>query len=294
MHLFLLIVVGALVGVQVVRAQPAAPPAATRVEQDGEFTEEDLARRARPPQRKNDIPFADPRGKTVAYGREQVRVPTGVELVELDFAEAREWMSHLLVCSWVGSMILDEARPSEQFTCVPKSDTLRLRGWASMTPAQDDIVEITWTYQDIPLRVLMTRNAVQFDFRVRTAEPQAAAHSATDLAAELRRQVEAVFRLSREEDRTRAGYEIDIPWESAVADGFEFSTNPDLDIRRMAYRLQRIDAFCEGGVFSILVYRKIPQYPVFTDGTIWFPEAMRKALHEKQRPVEGEKPPANP
>lgn len=150
---------------------------------------------------------------------------------------------------------------------------------------QSDLARYCWNYNGRRLCVVTSLNALRVDFELKYV-PQCQWTRAAACVDGARKWVEEVLRLEGEYSvlDDNISYRVELPWPSQLVDGLSFSSAPEQNIMRlpgMPRWYERVDAFVENGVLSILIYKKIGQLMGYQDGSKWFPDDFRALVHQK-------------
>lgn len=168
---------------------------------------------------------------------------------------------------------------------------LRVRVFAARDSSEDDLVEYRWAYRDRALRVLVGRNAVSMGFALDQLPACQGGHRGAPCVAAVRSWVEETLRLEGKYSgpNMEIEYKVDLPWPPELRDGVWFSSAPEqnlMSLRGMPFWHDRVDAFVDGGILNILIFRKVGQLQHYQDGSKWFPDDFRKLIRERQDAAE--------
>ncbi|NOT01701.1 MAG: hypothetical protein HOP29_13850 [Phycisphaerales bacterium] len=217
-------------------------------------------------------------------------------LVEWEFGDLSEVLRELLwpFSNWI---FHDSVCPhSSRYPVQIRDDVaLRVRLFAAGENSDCDIAEYQWLANGRRLRVVSSRNAVRVDFDLDQVVECAWSHGPACVQA-TRKWVERTLKLEGEYRGTGDSvikYRVELPWPEKLDDGVWFSSAPDRDIYRlpgMPRWYERVDAYVENGVLSILIYKKIGQLMGYQDGSKWFPDDFRAKVLQRAREL-GKLPP---
>jgi len=233
--------------------------------------------------------------RSIELGRTLLKDTANGDLPELTVSDRDASLGYSMY-SQLGSILKDGVNPSrfEEGVKVRKDVDLRIRVSAAQDHAQDDLVEYRWTHEGRGLRAVASRNAIKLAFDLNQVRE---CHWTTGTACVLgaRRWVEDVLKLEGAITiNTRTEYRVERPWPNELVDGVSFSSAPERNIvqlRGMPFWFDRVDAFVEDGVLSLLIYKKIGQLMGYQDGSKWFPDDFRAWVHEQAR-LQGKLPDA--
>jgi hypothetical protein len=142
---------------------------------------------------------------------------------------------------------------------LPKAaPTVRTRIFRAANSDQDDLVELSWSFQKHDCRALQSLNAVKLEIARGASGPN-----------ELRSLADDMVRLTGDDVVGRA-YAVSLQWPAALTPGTTFSSNPKADITSLRVWHERVDAIVERASLTLLFYKKVPQLMGYQDGSGWF------------------------
>ena len=187
-----------------------------------------------------------------------------VSIQYLDLPSAIRFQSE----SWLARMLKAEASPH-------KSTELITQYFLAAKKAEDDLIEYRWKFSGHDLRLVQSRNAAKLEFSLKEIESS----QRLDFAKSL---VSATVDLEGT-DRFKQNYKIELRWPDSLQNGVRLSSNPSANLLRLLRWHNRVDAFVENDVFSLLLYKKIPQLMGYQKGFAWIKEKYGISFVNDQR-----------
>ena len=232
----------------------------------------------------------------LGFGKSLIKIPPDRYLIEMEYSSIPRDTQSLLDRGYAVRLKC-KASPYVR----GKYDSPRnaiVRTFAAFTHEQDDLLELSWVFLGQHLRMISSINAMRLDIDLGEIDR----NNVLDQFGMTRHDrtkglIAAVVRLEGE-NTYGEHYQIELPWPDTLQDGVAFCSNPDRSIRTLGRWHQRIDAFVNNGVLSILSYKHIPQMTMYRDASKWFDNDFRAWVHQeareqgkvpKQREATGEK-----
>jgi len=224
---------------------------------------------------------------SLEFGRRLVKDRAADELVGWGFSGLPKAVMGS-VDNFLIAVIKKEVHPQKRYPVNVKEDiNLQIHVFAATDKTQHDLVEYHWTYNSKPLRFVVGRNGMKIDFDLEQISTCQVTHGAA-CVDEAKRWVKEVLKLEGKYPALGHSipYQVQFPWPDELSDGVSFSSAPEQDLT-LLYGIprlfDRVDAFVENGVLSVLIYKKIGQLMGYQDGSKWFKDEFRTIVHEKAR-----------
>jgi hypothetical protein len=225
---------------------------------------------------------------SVSYGRSLLGNAAFDRFVEVKFADLPEVIQSEMQ-TYFSCMLREGVQPSYPgwpMKLKPGVD-LHVRVATACLATENDLVEYQWSSDGRPHRVISSRNAIRIDFDLNAiTQCSHAMERACVLEASRWVDESLKFRDSFKILSRKIDYNVVLPWPDEFVDGMEFSSAPDRDIRTLPgtyHWYERVDAFVDHSVLSLLAYKKDGQVIGYQDGSKWFPDDFRAVVLERMR-----------